>query len=424
MAVWMLSVTASAIGLSVVGLLAERGLHAWKRATRWVWLLAMIFSVVWPFASGSIVRGSVGIPLIDLTGGDGLPLPGAAPWVTTTGGRIGSMAGPLLLGSWCLASVALLVVLLLSSETLKADRRHWRTAFVAGHRVSISGWLGPAVIGVLRPEIVLPSWALDLDEQVQHLVVLHEHEHVRGGDSRLLAGGLALLVLMPWCPPLWWQFYRLRMAIETDCDRRLLLNGAPAREYARALLTIADGRRTTILPLTAMFSPKGDLERRIRLIAGGASQWGPSLALPWVAAAVIGSVAVAAVPLPQPPIGPTITDAFLAGEKASDAARPGPALSGGRLPGDPGDERLFAELRRHHSDAISSGLPQGSVIWFVADQAGSVAHTGIVRGKDGDELQGELRRRYPEETSDFAFRWSGVSIGATPMEIVWLLPPQ
>lgn len=424
MAVWMLSVTVSAIGFSVVALLAERGLHTWNRATRWVWLLAMIFSALWPFASGSIVRGSVGIPLIDLAGGVGMPLLGAGLLgVTTTGGGIGSMVGTLLLGSWCLASVALLVVLLLSSETLKADRRRWRTASVAGHRVSISGWLGPAVIGALRPEIVLPSWALDLDEQVQHLVVLHEQEHVRGGDSRLLAGALALLVLMPWCAPLWWQFHQLRMAIETDCDRRLLLNGAPAREYARALLTVAEGRRTTILPVTAMFSPKGALERRIRLMAGGASQWGPRLALSWVAAAVIASVAVAAVPLTHPPIGSTIADALHAGE-ASVAGRGGPAHSGGRLRGDPGDERLFAELQRHHSAAISSGLPQGSVVWFVVDEAGSVVHTGIVRGKDVDELHGDLRRRYPGETSDFAFRWSDVPVGATPVKIVWLLPPQ
>ena len=33
------------------------------------------------------------------------------------------------------------------------------------------------------------------------------------------------VVLMPWNLPLWWQWRRLRFAIEVDCDARVLASG-------------------------------------------------------------------------------------------------------------------------------------------------------------------------------------------------------
>ena len=50
----------------------------------------------------------------------------------------------------------------------------------------------------------------------------HERSHLDAGDPRLIALAVTLLVLMPWNPLLWWQFRRLRRAIEVDCDTRVL----------------------------------------------------------------------------------------------------------------------------------------------------------------------------------------------------------
>lgn len=422
MATWMLWATLSAVSLSLAGLLAERGLYARERSTRWIWLLVMATSVGWPFWSSSILGGPTRAPLLDGSGGSGHLLSAASPgWAAASGGEAG---GLLLLLGWGVISAVLLVVVLLSSETLKADRRRWRTVSIAGHCVSISTWIGPAVIGALCPRIVLPAWVLDFDEEVQRLVVLHEREHVRGGDSRILAAGLTLLVLLPWCLPLWWQFHRLRRAIETDCDRRLVAAGAPQRQYAQALLAVAERRQRTVLPVAAMSSPRADLERRIRLIVGGASRWDSRTAFPWLAAGLLMSGTAAVIPLPEPPVGLVLAPALSGGATGPPAGQPGPPLSGSKLPGDPGQERLFTEIQRHHSDAISSGLPEGSTIWFMVDEAGAVGRTGILRGRGADEVQTELRQRYPDETSDFALRWSEVAVGTARVEVLWLLPPR
>jgi TonB family protein len=71
------------------------------------------------------------------------------------------------------------------------------------------------------------------------MVLVHEGEHVRAGDPRLLAGALALLTLTPWNQLSWWQLRRLRAAMEIDCDRRVLAQERDPRRYGNTLLTVA-----------------------------------------------------------------------------------------------------------------------------------------------------------------------------------------
>jgi TonB family protein len=96
-------------------------------------------------------------------------------------------------------------------------------------------------------------------------MLLHEGEHVRAGDTRLVLAGLLLLAAAPWNIPLWWQFRRLREAIELDCDARVLKRAPDARRYGSLLLEV--GRRRTVpVMVVALADPPSFLERRIRLI--------------------------------------------------------------------------------------------------------------------------------------------------------------
>ena len=45
-------------------------------------------------------------------------------------------------------------------------------------------------------------------------------------------------ILMPWNPVIWWQLFRLRTAVELDCDRRVIAAGASVCSYTELLLAL------------------------------------------------------------------------------------------------------------------------------------------------------------------------------------------
>jgi bla regulator protein blaR1 len=409
-ATWMLAAIVAAAVLGVLGLLAERGLALLDRPARWTWLLVMLGSLLWPFAWLSYPV-AMGAPVGMATESDGGAGSGVAlPVEPAPAPLIDPFLDALLLGGWLCASGILLLLLLASRAVLQADRRRWKGAVVAGEAVLVSADEGPAVVGAVRPRIVLPRWVLELDDGAQHLIVRHEREHVHGGDSRLLVAGLALLVVLPWCLPLWWQFHRLREAIETDCDARLLRTGARAGEYAAVLVAVAGRRRSGALPLAAL-SPGAALERRVRRILVRPRADGRRTAMAMLTVAIL-AVPVAASVLPAPPVPtPTGVAAHLRGVHPD-----------GTLPGDPGEARLEAAIRAHHADAVAAGLPAQSIIWFVADWRGGVTRTGIERGTES-EVVARIRARYPDETSDRVMAWVDVpAAGGGDTGVIWLMP--
>ncbi len=166
---------------------------------------------------------------------------------------------------WLLASVGTLLSVLHMMRKLDRSRRLWPMATMFGHRVRVAKTQGPAVYGVLQPDIVLPSTLLTQAPEDQLLVLAHEHEHRRARDPLLLSITALAVALVPWHPLAWWMASRLRLAIEVDCDARVLQSGASPRRYAELLLTLATHMpsRRSALHALALLDSRRHLERRL-----------------------------------------------------------------------------------------------------------------------------------------------------------------
>jgi TonB family protein len=123
---------------------------------------------------------------------------------------------------------------------------------------------------------------------------------VRAGDGRLLLTALLLLCAAPWNAALWWEWRRLRQAVETDCDRRVLRSQPDVRRYGTLLLEVANRTRRHALPMAAFAEPRSFLERRLRMMtnreARNRAGWIAALA----GALVLTPALLLALPAPRP----------------------------------------------------------------------------------------------------------------------------
>ena len=157
----------------------------------------------------------------------------------------------------------LVLVLLGAAWRLRDERDEWSCARVAGTRILLSQDFGPAIVGVLHPEIVVPQWITELDEPSRRAIVAHEAEHLRAHDPALLFAGLVVAVLMPWNIGLWLCWRGLRRTIELDCDARVLAGGVEGSDYANVLLGAWQRARSSWLPSTAFAERASGLGKRV-----------------------------------------------------------------------------------------------------------------------------------------------------------------
>ncbi|WP_420636928.1 M56 family metallopeptidase [Candidatus Palauibacter sp.] len=284
----------------------DQGLRALGRPTRWVWIGALGVGGLAPFLPRFLPvtapgggPGAFALPVRALyelgTPGPALPEPSGS---VLAGIGVENALGAL----WALGSVLVLVLFALLCLRLRRLRARWEPRDVCGEEILRSEGFGPAVVGLIRSRIVLPSWTFALGERGLEMVVLHEREHVRARDPALLAAGLLLASLSPWNPAVWWSLARLRLAVEGDCDRRVLARGTPAPSYARLLLTVAAGSRRTPNPAPALIrGGHSAIERRLIMIKTATRK--PRIRASIVAAAAgLGLFALACdTPIPQSP---------------------------------------------------------------------------------------------------------------------------
>jgi len=179
--------------------------------------------------------------------------------------RLPAPAGAFPLVAWLVASAVLALVAIRVHAGFRRARRRWPVADVHGTRVRVSPSTGPVVIGLTRPEIIVPRWLLQRAPSEQRVVLAHEAEHVRAGDALVLATASAAVILMPWNPALWIMLSRIRLAIEVDCDARVLHRGVSPRSYGSLLVDVAE--RASPMPFTAPALADGSSHLHQRILA-------------------------------------------------------------------------------------------------------------------------------------------------------------
>ena len=270
-ATWMLYVTALGLCLGLGALALERAARLWARPRRFVWAAAIAASLVAPLAAVMIPGVPVPAPgpmrISDRTVGPipagGVPSVGVSSAPSRIGPLVAALNRPLLL-LWGVGSLALALGLLRAGIRLRRRARGWRAAVVDGTEVLIAPDVGPAVMRLDGLKVVLPEWALAAEPAARSLMLLHENEHCAARDPDLLLAATVALVLVPWALPLWWQVRRLQLAVETDCDRRVMRAGADAHAYGVLLLSVgAHSMRQPLLVPTAFSEARTLLEGRI-----------------------------------------------------------------------------------------------------------------------------------------------------------------
>jgi hypothetical protein len=270
------------------------------------------------------------------------------------------------------------------------------------------------VIGFFRSRIVLPRWVTeDAPAEVRALLLEHEQEHLRAGDPRLLALSLAVVAAMPWNPAAWWQLRRLRLAVEVDCDARVLARRADVRAYGTLLLEV--GRRGTggRLLAAAFSEPASFLERRIRIMTS------PRSRRPWLRAAGFGAAALAMVVAACEAPGPV---------QPSPASTSIETVSGERdaMPNGSGISRsaLVSAVRAHYPEVFSAAATDTSTLMFVIAPGGEIErHERIqmkrIGARPGAVSWGEAQQRW-RQTSGL----TDAEVSSSMVDVVGFAPGQ
>jgi hypothetical protein len=404
----MLYVIVVSLLLSVAAFVAERGARISRKSSRWIWACTIIASLLIPsvIASVTIQLPSLSTPtatpasaqrsiqLREMTSNYLSPAMWVAPYASKSIAWKNSDQS--VKRAWWVMSGVMLIALALSGIHLFWRKRRWAMTSIMGTRVYVAPDVGPAVVGLMRSRIVIPSWLTESPPSRQAAVLAHELSHLKAGDQQLLTVALCLLVFMPWNLPLWWQLRRLRYAIEVDCDRRVVDGGHDVRDYGETLIEIGQRQSVFIGAVAAMSESKSFLQERIEIMVYQPFKWWRLSAGALICLA-IGFAAIAAEVSPpnatnavanpqnqaQVTLDSTVLDRYLGFYQLS-----GKSLITVTRQGD----HLFAELTGQPSFEIFASSETeffykvvDAQITFVRDSAGTT--TGLVLHQNGQNLK-------------------------------------
>lgn len=302
---WMFYVVVVSAVVSVAAVLAEHALRRRQLPTRSIWLIALALSVSLALRALPALPAPVDSPTLQVSRPIHQPvLPIRLPDVSPAAYKGARVVGLFRLEAslqtlWVGLSALMLVGLALSALQVYRRRHRWPMRMVDSHCVGVSKDVGPAVVGLIRPTIVLPEWVLARAASEQRLIVAHEASHLLARDPLLLTVAILAVLLLPWNPLLWWQLHRLRHAIEVDCDARVLGAGHDLATYGEALIEVGQRRSRYLGTVAAMSENRTLLEERIDIMSQRTRK--PlALGLAALSAAVSLSVAVAATQVATP----------------------------------------------------------------------------------------------------------------------------
>ncbi|MDE2795265.1 MAG: TonB-dependent receptor plug domain-containing protein [Gemmatimonadota bacterium] len=301
MIAWM--VYAALVGgiIAVGGLAMEKLAAALGRPRRIAWLAALTLAVAVPLAGG---WGSpAATPVVETVAPEPAPISGAVVgdiWsaIPTLPVPQGVANGRIALLAWGAGSLASLAVLAGVLVLVARGRRRWEQRWVHGTDVYVSRRFGPALVGVARPEVVIPAWVLELEPGARDAIIRHETEHARARDHLVLLYGGLVAAAFPWSPGIWWMYRRLRAAVELDCDQRVLASGIGVADYGDVLLRAGSRSRGRWGFAPAMGRPESLLERRLKTMSKKRKKLSGGYGALLVAVAVGAVVAACDTPVP------------------------------------------------------------------------------------------------------------------------------
>jgi uncharacterized protein (TIGR03435 family) len=174
-----------------------------------------------------------------------------------------------LLGGWIIAEQ-------LRRRQVRPAPRHWQEAFDrlrARLRVSrpvellVSGLVqAPAVVGLLRPVVLVPLSALaGLPAEQLEALLLHELAHIRRYDYLVNALQSMVEALLFYHPAVWWVSGHMRSEREMCCDDAAVAITGDALGFARALAEVGAAEHAH---QSAMASSGGSVVNRVARLLG------------------------------------------------------------------------------------------------------------------------------------------------------------
>jgi hypothetical protein len=247
----ILYVNLAGLCLGLAALFFERALPA-TSPRRWLWCLVIPTSVVLPGLYRFHHSWSVADVFVQTAA--------RAQLYDTSINRVWlTISGTLLL--WGLISAWRVARVVSLSRKGRVDATGIAT--IDGVPVVVTDVMGPATVGLWRSSVLLPRWVLALPGQERQYVVRHEEEHRKAHDGRLLFVMSLPLLLMPWNLAMWWQIRRLCLAVEMDCDNRVVNQLGDATAYGELLLKVAQATHGGPRLQPAFLGGVGTLERRL-----------------------------------------------------------------------------------------------------------------------------------------------------------------
>lgn len=441
-AAWMIYAIFVATLVALAAHAAERALRMTARPARWAWAAAVLLSCILPLTSRVTAPARTARMAAGSTGGLGLP---RRPLTSSTpAGVLGAIPGTIriprmstlaaldrpLRAFWFAGSAAWLLVLAASMLSVARSAAEWTPAVVDGIPVRVSHSVGPALIGLLAPDVVLPVWALELPRTQRMLAIEHERQHAIARDPLLLLGAAVALAAMPWNVALWYTYRRLRLAVEADCDQRVLRVRPGVHAYGSLLIEVSERTLPGAMPVVALAEPASHLARRIELMTLRPS----SHITRQLATAVLASMVSTALACrtPHPIAAAPIPDSQFAGHAAT---------LGENFSSAPTSDSIFDATARHavaerYPQALRGEMGTHAAIWIVADARDSVlgsatGHEGFSRGPIIDSVpeQGEWiewesgMRMFPgvvPPISPGAFvQWKMLAVGRDTVNVIW-----
>ena len=195
------------------------------------------------------------------------------------------------------------------------------------HIVSSTLAVVPAVVGFLRPAIIVPASAMaGLPAPYLEAVLAHELAHLRRRDYLLNALQCAVEVLLFYHPAVWWVSKRVRLERELCCDDTAVTACGDRDVYVRALVSLEE-LRSSHARLALGATGSGLLARIRRLVEPSVSE-GPTLSGGMIMAVtlslllLIGGLQAGADDSAAVPIAPVQQVAPSAAPTAQEASRP------------------------------------------------------------------------------------------------------